>query len=58
VLRRRKPVVVTTYAPGKIAFGHRAPPPPPRPAVRAYRRLPWPAIVTLKRARGVAARSG
>jgi hypothetical protein len=48
---------VTTYAPGKIALGHTAPA-PPRAAVRAYRRLPWPAVAGIKRARAVAARSG
>jgi glycosyltransferase involved in cell wall biosynthesis len=57
VPRRGEPLVVTTYAPGKIVIGERVPP-PPRPAVRAYRHLPWPAIATLKRARAVAARSG
>jgi hypothetical protein len=57
VLRRGEPFVVTTYAPGKIVAGD-AVPPPPRPAVRAYRRMPWPAIAALKRARAVAARSG
>jgi poly(ribitol-phosphate) beta-N-acetylglucosaminyltransferase len=57
VLLRGEPLVVTTYAPGKIALGDSAPP-PPGAAVRLYRRLPWPAIATLKRARAVAARSG
>jgi poly(ribitol-phosphate) beta-N-acetylglucosaminyltransferase len=57
VPRRGEPLVVTTYAPGKIALGDSAPP-PPRAAVRAYRRLPWPAVAGLKRARAVAGRSG
>jgi glycosyltransferase involved in cell wall biosynthesis len=57
VLRRGEPLVVTTYAPGKIALGD-APPPAPHPAIRVYRRLPWPAVRTLKRARAVAARRG
>ena len=57
VMRHGEPLVVTTYAPGRIAVGD-APPPAPGAAVRAYRRLPWPAIATLKRARAVAARSG
>jgi glycosyltransferase involved in cell wall biosynthesis len=57
ILRRGEPVVVTTYAPGRIVVGD-TPPPAPRAAVRAYRRLPWPAVATLKRARAVAARSG
>jgi len=55
ILLRREPLVVTTYAPGRIVVGG-APPPPPRPHVRAYRRLPWPVIGALKRARAVAAR--
>ena len=57
VPRRGEPLVVTTYAPGRIVVGD-APPPAPGAAVRAYRRLPWPAIATLKRARAVAARRG
>jgi poly(ribitol-phosphate) beta-N-acetylglucosaminyltransferase len=57
VLRRGEPLVLTTYAPGRIVVGD-APPPPPRAAVRAYRRLPWPVIGTLRRARAVAARRG
>ena len=57
VLRRGEPLVVTTYAPGRIVVGEEVPP-PPHAAVRAYRRLPWPAIATLKRARAVARRSG
>ena len=57
VPRRGEPLVVTTYAPGRIVVGEQVPP-PPRAAVRAYRRLPWPAIATLKRARAVARRSG
>jgi len=57
VRRRGEPLVITTYAPGRIMVGDR-PPPAPTAAVRAYRRLPWPAIATLKRARGVAARRG
>jgi glycosyltransferase involved in cell wall biosynthesis len=57
VLRKGEPLIVTTYAPGRIVVGD-APPPAPGAAVRAYRRLPWPAIATLKRARAVAARRG
>jgi hypothetical protein len=57
VLRRGEPLVVTTYAPGRIVVGEEVPP-PPHAAVRAYRRLPWPAIATLKRARAAARRSG
>jgi poly(ribitol-phosphate) beta-N-acetylglucosaminyltransferase len=57
VPRQGEPLVVTTYAPGRIVVGD-APPPAPGAAVRAYRRLPWPAIATLKRARAVAARRG
>ena len=57
VLRKGEPLVVTTYAPGRIVVGDE-PPPAPGAAVRAYRRLPWPAIRTLKRARAVAGRSG
>jgi hypothetical protein len=57
VPRKGEPLVVTTYAPGRIVVGD-GPPPAPGAAVRAYRRLPWPAIATLKRARAVAARSG
>jgi hypothetical protein len=57
VRRRGEPLVVTTYAPGRIVVGERVPP-PPGAAARAYRRLPWPAIATLRRARAVARRSG
>ena len=57
VLRGGEPLVLTTYAPGRIVVGD-TPPPPPRATVRAYRRLPWPVIGTLKRARAVAARRG
>jgi glycosyltransferase involved in cell wall biosynthesis len=57
VLRKGEPLIVTTYAPGKIVVGEHVPE-PPRAAVRAYRRLPWPAIAALKRARAVAGRSG
>ena len=57
VLRRGEPLVLTTYAPGRIVVGD-TPPPPPRAAARAYRRLPWPVVGTLKRARAVAARRG
>jgi poly(ribitol-phosphate) beta-N-acetylglucosaminyltransferase len=57
VPRAGEPLVVTTYAPGRIVVGD-APPPAPGAAVRAYRRLPWPAIATLKRARAVAGRRG
>jgi hypothetical protein len=57
VLRKGEPLVVTTYAPGRIVVGD-SPPPAPSAAARAYRRLPWPAIRTLKRARAVAGRSG
>ena len=57
VLRKGEPLVLTTYAPGRIVVGD-GPPPAPGAAVRTYRRLPWPAIRTLKRARAVAGRSG
>jgi hypothetical protein len=57
VPRAGEPLVVTTFAPGRIVVGD-APPPAPGAAVRAYRRLPWPAIATLKRARAVAGRRG
>ena len=57
VPRQGEPMVVTTYAPGRIVVGD-GPPPAPGAAVRVYRRLPWPAIATLKRARAVAARRG
>ena len=57
VLRKGEPLVLTTYAPGRIVVGD-APPPAPGAAARAYRRLPWPAVRTLKRARAVARRSG
>ena len=57
VPRKGEPLIVTSYAPGRIVVGD-APPPAPGAAVRAYRRLPWPAIATLKRARAVAARRG
>jgi glycosyltransferase involved in cell wall biosynthesis len=57
VLRRGEPLVLTTYAPGRIVVGD-TPPPPPRAAARAYRRLPWPVVGTLRRARAVAARRG
>jgi glycosyltransferase involved in cell wall biosynthesis len=57
VPRRGEPLTVTTYAPGRIVVGD-TPPPAPGAAVRAYRRLPWPAIATIKRARAVAGRRG
>ena len=57
VLRKGEPLILTTYAPGKIVVGERVPK-PTSAAARAYRRLPWPAIAALKRARGVAARLG
>ena len=57
VTRRGEPLVLTTYAPGRIVVGD-TPPPPPGAAVRAYRRLPWPVVGTLRRARAVAARRG
>jgi glycosyltransferase involved in cell wall biosynthesis len=57
VLRGGEPLVLTTYAPGRIVVGD-TPPPPPGAAVRAYRRLPWPVVGTLRRARAVAARRG
>ena len=43
--------------PGRIVVGD-TPPPPPGAAARAYRRLPWPVVGTLRRARAVAARRG
>jgi len=55
ILRRGEPLVVTTYAPGRIVIGD-GPPPAPGAALRTYRRLPWPAIATLRRARAVAGR--
>jgi glycosyltransferase involved in cell wall biosynthesis len=57
VLRKGEPLVVTTFAPGRIVVGEKLPP-APGAAARAYRRLPWPAIATLRRARAVARRSG
>ena len=57
VLRKGEPLVVTTYAPGRIVVGDSAAA-RPGAAARAYRRLPWPAVRTLKRARAVAGRSG
>jgi hypothetical protein len=50
-------LLLTTYPPGRIVVGDEAPPPARLPD-RLYRRLPWPVVRTLKRARAVAARSG
>ena len=59
VLRRGEPLVVTTYAPGRIVVGDR-PPPPPRLPARVYRRLPAPVVRSVRRtrARAAAARRG
>jgi glycosyltransferase involved in cell wall biosynthesis len=54
VLRRGEPLVVTTYAPGRIVVGSKAPPPPPLPH-RVYRRLPGPVTEGLRRTRARAA---
>jgi hypothetical protein len=57
VLRRGEPLVVTTYAPGRIVVGDQPPPAPGLP-LRVYRRLPGPVMqtVTRTRARAAAAR--
>ncbi len=57
VPRRGEPLVVTTFAPGRIVVGERVPPPPRRRA-RLYRRMPWPVIGTVRRARAAAGRRG
>jgi len=54
VLRRGEPLVVTTYAPGRIVVGGEAPAPPGLP-FRAYRRLPGPVMATVRRTRARAA---
>jgi len=54
VLRRGEPLVLTTYAPGRIVVGGQAPPPPGLP-VRVYRRLPGPVMTTVRRTRARAA---
>jgi poly(ribitol-phosphate) beta-N-acetylglucosaminyltransferase len=57
IQRQDEPLVVTTYAPGRIVVGPTAPPPPSL-KVRVYRRLPPAAMQGLRRARAVAARRG
>ena len=54
VLRRGEPLVVATYAPGRIVVGP-GPPPPPALPVRVYRRLPAPVARSVKRTRAGAA---
>ncbi len=51
---REEPLLVTTFAPGRIVVGSVAPPPPPLPA-RVYRRLPAPVMQTFRRTRATAA---
>jgi poly(ribitol-phosphate) beta-N-acetylglucosaminyltransferase len=50
VLRRGEPLVVTTFAPGRIVVGDQPPPPPGLPR-RVYRRLPGPVMSTVRRTR-------
>ena len=50
VLRRGEPLVLTTFAPGRIRVGAEAPPPPDLP-LRIYRRLPGPVMSTVWRTR-------
>ena len=57
ILRRDEPLVVTTYAPGRIVVGETVPP-PPNLKLRVYRRLPPAAMQGVRRARAVAARRG
>jgi len=54
VPRRGEPLVVTTYAPGRIVVGDQAPP-PPRLRLRVYRRLPGPVTKAFRRTRARAA---
>jgi poly(ribitol-phosphate) beta-N-acetylglucosaminyltransferase len=54
VMRRGEPLVVTTFAPGRIVVGSQAPPPPSLPS-RVYRRLPGPLTQTVRRTRARAA---
>jgi glycosyltransferase involved in cell wall biosynthesis len=55
--RRGEPLVVTTYAPGRIVVGHEAPPPPGLQS-RIYRRLPPAVMHGLRRTRARAAAAG
>jgi len=57
VPRRGEPLVVTTYAPGRIVVGAEAPPPPGL-GQRVYRRLPGPVMTTFRRTRARAAAAG
>ncbi len=52
--RAEEPLLVTTFAPGRIVPGAVAPPPPPLKA-RVYRRLPAPVMRTFRRTRATAA---
>ena len=54
VERREEPLLVTTYAPGRIVVGGEAPPPPGLP-FRVYRRLPGPVMQTVRSTRARAA---
>jgi glycosyltransferase involved in cell wall biosynthesis len=55
--RRGEPLVVTTYAPGRIVLGQQVPPPPGLP-FRVYRRLPPAVMHSLRRTRARAAATG
>jgi len=55
--RRGEPLLVTTYAPGRIVLGTKLPPPPALKA-RVYRRLPPELTQTLRRTRARAAAAG
>jgi hypothetical protein len=57
VERDEQPLLLTTFPPGRIVVGEQTPSPPGL-LTRLYRRLPWPAIRTLKRTRAVVARRG
>jgi hypothetical protein len=59
ITRRGEPLVVTTFAPGRIVVGSEPPPAPGLP-VRVYRRLPGPVVQSVRRtrARAGAARRG
>ena len=54
--RRTGPLLVTTFGPGRIVVGTETPP-HPSIAVRAYRRLPGPAMSTFRRTRAGLARA-
>jgi glycosyltransferase involved in cell wall biosynthesis len=54
ILRRGEPLVVTTYAPGRIVAAGEPPPPPPLPH-RVYRRMPGPVAKSVRRTRARAA---